>query len=166
VHSWNTFSAWTNHRQTWIHKTHHGPDLGEATTFPFIVFYAPSHEASTQVGVPKFPKLGLLQLWSPIILCVNLQLRWGLKQRYNPCQELLNSMWHATCMQGNWSNFWLLVVENQIGNFTPGPSFGHNLFLSTQMGHANPFYTSTFKEFFNDIKNFSIQWVLTPAIAL
>jgi len=24
--------------QLWIHKTHHGPDLGEATTFPHIVF--------------------------------------------------------------------------------------------------------------------------------
>jgi len=25
---------------TWTHKTHHGPDLGEATTFPHIVFSA------------------------------------------------------------------------------------------------------------------------------
>jgi hypothetical protein len=29
----------------------------------------------SQMGVPKFPKLGLLQLWGPITLCANLQLR-------------------------------------------------------------------------------------------
>jgi len=34
------------------------------------------------------------------------------------------------------------------------------------MGHASPFQTSTFQEFFNDIKKSSIQWVLTHAIAL
>jgi hypothetical protein len=39
VHSWNTFGAWTNHEQTRIHKNHHGPNLGEATTFPFIIFF-------------------------------------------------------------------------------------------------------------------------------
>jgi len=36
-------------------------------------------------------------------------------------------MWYATCMQGNWSDSWLLVVGNQIGNLIPGPSFSHNL---------------------------------------
>jgi len=34
----NTFGARTNHGQPWTHKTHHGPDSGEATTFPHIVF--------------------------------------------------------------------------------------------------------------------------------
>ncbi len=33
VHSWSTFGAWMSHEQTWIRKTHHGPDLGEATIF-------------------------------------------------------------------------------------------------------------------------------------
>ncbi len=37
--------------------------------------------------------------------------------------------------------------------------------LSVQMGHASPFYTYKFQEFFNDIRNCSIQWVLTRAIA-
>jgi hypothetical protein len=36
MHSWNTFGAQTSRRQTWTHRTHHGPDLGEATTFPLI----------------------------------------------------------------------------------------------------------------------------------
>jgi hypothetical protein len=55
-----------------MHKTHHGPDLGEATIVPFIVYSVPGHRTGTQmsfcpgtpkVGVPKFSKLGLSQLW-------------------------------------------------------------------------------------------------------
>ncbi len=30
VHNWSTFGAWTSHEQTWIHKTHHNVNLGEA----------------------------------------------------------------------------------------------------------------------------------------
>jgi hypothetical protein len=85
-----------------------------------------------QVGVPKFPKLGLSWLCRAIILCVDLQLRWGLKQSCSPRRELLA----ITCVS------------------------------STLMGHVSPFYTSTFQELFNGIKNSSIQWVLTPVIAL
>jgi len=71
MHSWHTFDARTNHGQTQTHKTHHSPDLGEATTFPLIVDSMPLHEAHIQMafcfgtpkmGVPKFPKLGLPQL--------------------------------------------------------------------------------------------------------
>jgi hypothetical protein len=58
VHSWSTFGARMNHGQTHTHKTHHGPDLGEATTFPFIVFSMPSHGASIQMSFcPETPKL-------------------------------------------------------------------------------------------------------------
>jgi hypothetical protein len=43
--------------QTRTHKTHHGPDLGEATTFPLIVYFVPSHETSTQMSFcPRIPK--------------------------------------------------------------------------------------------------------------
>jgi hypothetical protein len=31
------------HKQTRTHKTHHGSDLGEATTFPFIVYSILGH---------------------------------------------------------------------------------------------------------------------------
>jgi len=34
------FGVGTNHRRPWTHLTHHGPDSGEATTFPHIVFSA------------------------------------------------------------------------------------------------------------------------------
>jgi hypothetical protein len=50
VHSWNIFGARTSHEQTWIHKTHHGLDLGETTTFPLIVYFVPFHEARIQIA--------------------------------------------------------------------------------------------------------------------
>jgi hypothetical protein len=48
--NWNTFGARTSHRQIWIHKIHHNPDLGEAITFPLIVFSMSGHGASTQLS--------------------------------------------------------------------------------------------------------------------
>jgi hypothetical protein len=58
MHSWSIFGAQTNHEQTQTHKTHHGPDFGEATTFPLKVFSMSSHEVSTQMSFcPGTPKL-------------------------------------------------------------------------------------------------------------
>jgi len=60
VHSWNTFGVRTRHGQTRIHKTHqthHGPSLGETTTFPFIIYFVPGHETKTQMSFcPRTPK--------------------------------------------------------------------------------------------------------------
>jgi hypothetical protein len=57
MHSWSTFGARMNHEQPRIHKTHHGSDLGEATTFPLIVYFAPLHRGHIQmVFCPKIPK--------------------------------------------------------------------------------------------------------------
>ncbi len=62
-------------------KTHHGLDLGEATTFPRIVFYVFGHGAcipmsfcsgTPKLGVLKFSKLGLSRLWGHIIFLVKL----------------------------------------------------------------------------------------------
>jgi hypothetical protein len=49
MHSWNTFGVRTSHRQTRTHKTHHGLDLGESTTFPLILYFVPLHEAHIQM---------------------------------------------------------------------------------------------------------------------
>ncbi len=43
MHSWSTFGVRMSHKQLGTHKTHHGLDLGEATTFPFIVYSTPFH---------------------------------------------------------------------------------------------------------------------------
>jgi hypothetical protein len=56
--SCSTISAWTNPKHTRTHKTHHGLDLGEAITFPFIVFFMFGHKAYTQMSFcPGIPKL-------------------------------------------------------------------------------------------------------------
>jgi hypothetical protein len=75
----------------------------------------------------KFLKLWLLQLWKLITSCTNFQLKWVLKQSFNPRLKLSNDVWHVTCMWINQGNSQLLVVESQINNLIPSPSFSHNL---------------------------------------
>jgi hypothetical protein len=75
-----------SHMHTWTHKihktnkTHHDLDLGEASTFPFIILYVISHEGYIQMsfcpmipnlGILKFPKLGILALWKDITSFAN-----------------------------------------------------------------------------------------------
>ncbi len=55
----------TNHGQTRTHKTHHGPDLGEAITFPLIVFSVPGHRTCTQMSFCQFENL---EIETPAIL--------------------------------------------------------------------------------------------------
>jgi hypothetical protein len=64
-------------------------------------------------------------------------------------------------MQGNRGDSQLLVLGNQIGNLTTNPSFSHNLCFKCPNGSCEPIL-----KLFNDIMNFSIQWVLTYTIAL
>ncbi len=80
--------------------------------------------------------VGLHQV--PIISCVNLRLRWGLKQSYSFHRNLFNSMWHTTCMQVNQGDSLLLVVGSQIGSLAPNPSFGHNLCFKYPNGSCEP----------------------------
>jgi hypothetical protein len=89
-----------------------------------------------------------------------------LNQSYSPCQELSKDMLHATCMQGNWVDSWLLVVRSQIANLTPGFSFGHNLCFKCPNGSCEPISDIYVSIHSNDIRNYSVHWVLTPAIAL
>jgi hypothetical protein len=79
------------------------------------------------VGVPKSPKLGLSQFWSPITLRADLVSRCNLKQSCSPCRELLNGMLHAIYRQVNRVDSWLFLVRSQTSNLTLGPSFGHTL---------------------------------------
>ncbi len=147
MHSWSTFGARMNHGQTRTHKTHNSPDLGETTTFPpySILCAFPRGPRSngflsrdSQVGVPKLPKSRLSRLWCPITLCADLQSWWGLKQSCSFCQELSNSMSHATCMQGNRVDSQLLMVGSQIANLTLNLSFGHNLCFKCPNGWCKP----------------------------
>ncbi len=104
----------------------------------------------SQVGVPKFPQLGLPKLWGRIILHASLRLWWGPKKSCSPCQELSNDMSHAPFTPENRVNSRLLVVGNQIVNLTPDLSFNHNLCFRCPNGWCN---------------NSPNRWVLTLAIA-
>jgi hypothetical protein len=62
-----------SHGQIHTHKTHHNPDLGEATTLPLIVYFVPLHEATSKWhfvsklsnGSFKIPKVGTLATLGP-----------------------------------------------------------------------------------------------------
>jgi hypothetical protein len=66
MHDKNTFGVKTSHGQTRTYKTHHGLDLGEATTFPLIVYFVLGHKTSTQMSFvlglpsvsPEIPTIG------------------------------------------------------------------------------------------------------------
>jgi hypothetical protein len=58
MHDCTTFGVKMNHGQTQTHKTHQGSNLGEATTFPLIVYFVHGHGTSIQMtfclGTPKW----------------------------------------------------------------------------------------------------------------
>jgi hypothetical protein len=110
LHSLGIFGVKTKHEQPPTYKIHHGPNLGEATTFPpYSILYTSTwgpHSNGTlswdsQVGVLKFPQLGFPWLWGPITQRVDLRLQWGLKRSYSPCQEIANGMLHTTFTREN-----------------------------------------------------------------
>jgi len=67
MYSRNIFYALMSHEQPRTHKTHHGPNLGEAITFPLIVYYIPSHGINIQMlfcsSIPKW-KSQISQNWN------------------------------------------------------------------------------------------------------
>jgi hypothetical protein len=70
MHCWNIFGVKTNHEQTRTHKTHHGPGLREATTFPLIIYFVTGHGTNFQMAFcleipkwdPEIPKIGILTI--------------------------------------------------------------------------------------------------------
>ncbi len=130
------FGVGTSHGRPWTRLTHHGPDSGEAITFPHGVFSALLHCTHAQVaichGTPKVesrncPSLGLSGLWAIITSCPNLRSGRGLNQSYISPQELSNAMLHSLIARQDWVDSRLLVVGSPTTNLTPGPSFAHNL---------------------------------------
>ncbi len=124
---------------TLTHKTHHGPDSGEATTFPHIVFSAMLCGDYIQMAFfPRTPKLesrncpetvsvGVPGLWELITPDCRVRSQQGLNQSYSPRQDLSNSVSHSQFRGREEVDFRLLVVGSQIVSLTPSPSFAHNL---------------------------------------
>jgi len=121
------------------HETHHGPDSGEATTLPHIVFFASPRRGYIQMALfPGTPKLESRNrseivsirvpgLWELITPDCRVWLRQGLNQSCSPRRDLSNDISHSQF--GGWEKVdsRLLVVESQTASLTPGPSFAHNL---------------------------------------
>jgi hypothetical protein len=125
----------THHGRPWTHMTHHGLDLGEATTFPHIVLcVTPRHlhpndifSRDSQGGVRKLSRFGHPGLWKFITPCLDLWFGWSLKQTCSSPKELSKNVSHSTCTHRGQVDSQLLVVQSQIGNLIPDPSFVHNL---------------------------------------
>jgi hypothetical protein len=121
------------------HKTHHGPDSGEATTFPHIVFFAPHFGDYMQMalflGTPKLesrncPEIvpsGVPGLWALITPDSQVGSQRGLNRTCSPRQDFSNAMLHSPFAGWEDVDSRLLLVRSQTGNLTPGPSFAHNL---------------------------------------
>jgi len=50
MRGWNIFGAWTSHEHTQTSKIHHSSDLGEAITFPLIIFSVINHRGYIQMS--------------------------------------------------------------------------------------------------------------------
>jgi len=124
---------------TLMHKTYHGPNSGEATTFPHIVLSAPLHGDYIQMALfPETPKLesqncleiipvGVPGLWELITPDYKVRSQQGLNQSCIPRRDLSNAMSHSQFGGLKEIDSRLLVVRSQTANLTPGPSFAHNL---------------------------------------
>ncbi len=163
-----------NHGHTRTHKTHHDLNLGEATTFPLMVFSVINHGGCIQMsfcfgtpklGVLKLQKLGLLKFWKVITSYTYLQLEWSLYQSCSLCWKLSNDIWHVICTHVFQGDFWLLGSWVKLALWLTTLLLTITCVLSTQMGHASPFKTSMFQEISNGLRNFLMQWVLTPEIS-
>ncbi len=142
MHSWNPFGAWTSHRQTRIHKTHHNPNLGKPPPSPlqYILCLAtgPAPKCCFVPGLPsespEILKVGTLAT----LEAHNFVCRPLIEMKFKSKLQLSKGMWQATCMQGNRDNSRLLMIGNQIANLTLDPSFGHNLCLKCPNGSCEP----------------------------
>jgi hypothetical protein len=131
VHGWTT----SKHRLTRFTTTW---TWGKPPPFPLYYFLCLAIGPAPNVILSRDFQVGHLWFWRRITLCVDFRLRWCPKQSRSRRYELSNSMWDATCMQGNRGDSRLLVVGNQIVNLTIDLFFGHNLCLKYPNGSCGP----------------------------
>jgi hypothetical protein len=115
------------------------PGLGEVTTFPHIVFYAPRFGDYIQMALfPGTPKLesrncpetvpgGVPRLWELITPDCKVWSRQDLNQTCSPRRHLFNDVSHSQFGGREDIDSRLLVVGSQTASLIPGPSFAHNL---------------------------------------
>jgi hypothetical protein len=168
-HPW----CWDKPQVTSTHLTHYGPNSREATTFPHIIFSTAFRRGYVRMTLfletPKVSKLSrfaLPGLWASITSCSNLRLGWDFKQSCRSPQELSNAMSHTICKRRDQVDSRLLMVESQIVNLTPGPSFAHNLVCRCSNGSREAILNIYTSSPFQWHQNTPMRDVLTPAIEL
>jgi hypothetical protein len=150
------------------HETHYGPDSGEATTFPHIVFSAPHFGDYIQMALfPRTPKLesrncpetipvGVPGLWELITPDCEIGSRRGLNQTCSPRRDLSNNVSHSPFGGLKDIDSRLLVV------FLLPITWA----VDVQMTNARPFSISTLQDLSNDTKKTLMRGVLGPAVEL
>jgi hypothetical protein len=107
--------------------SHHLPPYSILCVTPWEPHPNGTFSQDSQGGVSKLSRVRLPGLWELISPGFDLRLEWGLNQNYSSPQELSNAMSHSFCKRREEVDSRLLVVESQIANLTPDPSFAHNL---------------------------------------
>jgi hypothetical protein len=91
--------------QIQIHKTHHNPDLGEAITFPLIVYSVASHGTNIQMafcpGTLKIPIVGTPMILGTHNFVCKPPIEMRSEANFSSRRELSNGMLHATYTRGN-----------------------------------------------------------------
>jgi hypothetical protein len=153
------------------HKTHHGLDSGEATTFPHIVFSTTLRWGYIQMAL--FPGTSKLEsrncpetvlvrvpgLWEFITPDCEVWSQRGLNQTCSPHRDLSNDVSHSWFGGQEEVDFWLLVVGS-----LPAPLLPITWATDVQMANARPFLISTLQDLSNDTKNTSMRGVLGLAV--
>ncbi len=153
----------------WTHLTHHGPDSGEATTFPLIIFSAPLHRGYIEVPLfPGTPKLesrncpeivpgGVPGLWELITPDCRVGSQRGLNQSCSPRRALSNDVSHSQigCRE---------EVDSRL--LVPALLLPITWAADVQMANARPFSIFTLQDLCNETKNTSMRGVLGLAVEL
>jgi hypothetical protein len=171
------FGVGTSHGQPWTHLTHHGPDSGEATTFPQYSMHCSTAPTPKWLFVPGLPKwspetvpnypgldfrdFGPSQFLAPISnrdeLSTNLV---ALFESFpTPCCTPPTHVGIGSILDFLWSGVKLPI-------WLPALLLPITWAADVQMTHARPFWTSKLQDLSNDIKNTPMRGVLTPAIKL
>ncbi len=148
------------------------PELGEATTFPHIVFSTLLNRTYIRMALFQRRSPENILVWTPKTLGVHIsQLRPPIGMRSEANLQLSSRAFqrcvalhlHAPGL-GRFPTFNGRESNRQ---FDSWPFFlSITCAVNVQMAHARPFLTSTLQDLSNGIKNTSIRGVLTPAIKL
>ncbi len=110
------------------HKTHHGPNSGVSHhLIPYSILCDSPRHPRPNVTFSRDSQVGVPGLWEFITPDCKIWSWWGLNQTCSPRWDLSNYVSHSQFGGREEVDSRLLVVESQIANLTPDPSFAHNL---------------------------------------